>query len=549
MDIKLTQKLFSILIKKPTLSEKLLERPPFKFLHDVITETIRLSGYLSGFFSENELNADKVSSLKESKIAFLQKFIDILNIDGSLDHIKPAKIVAGKEPENTNILLQKFASEAALHLANNNSNNNKLTKTSKRSSSKSLKDLSSKSSKDKIKSNLDASLSKSSKKSSDSKKLSRGFNTKTEETVLKSQTKSRDLTKNGDKIKEKKTKSLKAKENVHNESVVDEGVSSPHILSNIHGELESGRTLPERESSGGTSKGGDDSGIADETGAESEHHDSESLKIRSLLAFKNAKDVYDRANAIDSAPSTSSVKQELILVRPTTGMSVRPQTSMGRPGTAIARAAPPKLKKTKIADINVLEVGAQPVATNTALIMENNSISQDNEDVFLVEEEEDYMLRGANVTSLNKGKEHGTLVNKIIENTRELEKDNLLPPDYSDSFMDFHEQRRIKYEIENVQKSLQNTTQNIQPLARTLEYITNDFDSILKEIEENRKITLSSTQIMEDRSKNSSESIFTLSATLRNLEVDIRETRQQIAAAILSVINNDKLIEIQLCGE
>lgn len=35
--IKKTQEILSSVIKKPALTEKSLKRPPFKFLHDIIT--------------------------------------------------------------------------------------------------------------------------------------------------------------------------------------------------------------------------------------------------------------------------------------------------------------------------------------------------------------------------------------------------------------------------------------------------------------------------------------------------------------------------------
>lgn len=39
-----------------------------------------------------------------AKIEFLQKLIKILNDDGLLKNVKAAKIVAGKEPEQTNLV-------------------------------------------------------------------------------------------------------------------------------------------------------------------------------------------------------------------------------------------------------------------------------------------------------------------------------------------------------------------------------------------------------------------------------------------------------------
>jgi hypothetical protein len=41
-------------IKRPPMSEKLLRRPPFRFLHDTISEVIKTSGFLEGLFSGDE---------------------------------------------------------------------------------------------------------------------------------------------------------------------------------------------------------------------------------------------------------------------------------------------------------------------------------------------------------------------------------------------------------------------------------------------------------------------------------------------------------------
>lgn len=76
--IKSTQKILGKYVKKPPLTEKLLRKPPFRFLHDVIKGVIKETGFLKGLFSEYELNCDNVKD-KNAKINFLTKLIDAVS--------------------------------------------------------------------------------------------------------------------------------------------------------------------------------------------------------------------------------------------------------------------------------------------------------------------------------------------------------------------------------------------------------------------------------------------------------------------------------------
>ncbi|XP_047670996.1 TRAF3-interacting protein 1 isoform X5 [Tachysurus fulvidraco] len=103
---KKTQETLGKVIKKPPLTEKLLSKPPFRYLHDIVSEVIRTTGFMKGLYGEAEMKADNVKD-KESKIAFLQKAIDVVMlVSGEPVAAKPARIVAGHEPEKTNELLQ-----------------------------------------------------------------------------------------------------------------------------------------------------------------------------------------------------------------------------------------------------------------------------------------------------------------------------------------------------------------------------------------------------------------------------------------------------------
>uniref|UniRef100_A0AC34RIW0 Uncharacterized protein n=1 Tax=Panagrolaimus sp. JU765 TaxID=591449 RepID=A0AC34RIW0_9BILA len=487
VDTVKTRSLFEPLISRPPLTDQLLQRPPFKFIHDVVNETVRATGVLSNLFTADDLDHTKAGADKTSKIAFLSKLIDGLNIDGTLDDVKPARIVAGKDPEMTNLLLQRLAIEA--------SNSVKPTKHRSKSKDKTEKDK----------------KEKKSKSSDEPKKKSKKTNGE------KERSKSKDKS-----DKEKKEKKHKSKDR-HSSAAIDAEERPPINSEAIYGE---------RESSGGTSKGGDDSGIAEETGAESERHDLELHSRESSGIGQSRSEVLNLANhsmdlgTIVEPPFTEET--EPVLKRPTTA-AARPQTAVGRPGTAAARPAPPKVKKTKIADLDTTAVSQQTSAFDKSLLLMEEPTEAKKEqpaEDFIVEDEEEFLTAptlgtGADISELTQGSEHGQLVNRIIENTRKLEDDAGAFLE-SNSFYDLSEQKKMRAEIEAVQRSLQTTAQNTNPLARSLDFIVEDFDLMLKEIEDNRKIAAQFNESFQNKIISEGHEIASLSSLLRSLNNDIK---------------------------
>ncbi|XP_060923519.1 TRAF3-interacting protein 1-like [Limanda limanda] len=107
--VKETQHMLSKVIKKTPLQPKLLNRPPFRYLHDIFTEVIRDTGFMRGLYEENEMILENIKD-RQSKIAFLQKAIDVVMlVSGEALLAKPSEIIAGHHPEKTNELLQAIA--------------------------------------------------------------------------------------------------------------------------------------------------------------------------------------------------------------------------------------------------------------------------------------------------------------------------------------------------------------------------------------------------------------------------------------------------------
>lgn len=111
----MTQQLLGELIQRPKLTEKLLGKPPFRFLHDIVMEVIRSTGFAKGLYNEVESDSANVTE-KEQKIIFLEKIIKVVGVQlNTLVEAKPLKIVAGLEAQSTNNFLQLLA-VAAKHM-------------------------------------------------------------------------------------------------------------------------------------------------------------------------------------------------------------------------------------------------------------------------------------------------------------------------------------------------------------------------------------------------------------------------------------------------
>ncbi|VDN21156.1 unnamed protein product [Cylicostephanus goldi] len=240
-------------------------------------------------------------------MAFLDSLIQALN-DGSLNDVKSAKIVAGKEPELTN-----------LHREEKEKDEKKEEKKEKKSSKEK------------------EGHHKSSKKRTDDEK--------------------------------KKKKEKKEKEERHIEEVEKEHME--HIDRDINSNVVEAQT---------------DQGFDEPTSShvESPKYDNapDGAEHGEFSAPSNA---FSPAKTDDSGVSdmTESPRPP-VLDRPMTSALARPQTSMGRPGTAAARPAPPKLKRKQIATVE--ETNIAPVQPAAEVISEAAPAAP--EETFLVEEEE-----------------------------------------------------------------------------------------------------------------------------------------------------------------
>ena len=108
-DWKDTFKMYSSLIQKPKMTEKLLKRPPPKYIFDIIKSTMDKTGFPKGLYTESELDNKYFMADGRNKIKILNKAIDITKlIVKEKFEINCLNILKGVETEQTNYFLQMF---------------------------------------------------------------------------------------------------------------------------------------------------------------------------------------------------------------------------------------------------------------------------------------------------------------------------------------------------------------------------------------------------------------------------------------------------------
>ena len=102
-----TKKLFSSLIKKPILTEKLLKKPPPTYIYDIVLESMKITNFPKGLFSEQYENRHYFMSDSYHKYIFLDKLINFCSLVQNID-IKATDIMKGENSEKANTLLKVF---------------------------------------------------------------------------------------------------------------------------------------------------------------------------------------------------------------------------------------------------------------------------------------------------------------------------------------------------------------------------------------------------------------------------------------------------------
>ncbi|GLV43326.1 Intraflagellar transport 54 [Carabus blaptoides fortunei] len=578
--IQLTQTTLGSFIKKPVLSEKHLKKPPFRFLHDIVTSVIRETGFLSGLYTVLELQSENIKD-RDMKIAFLQKLIDCITIvTGKSITARPSKIVAGLEPTKTNELLQAIGYALKKKLDSSNAVaqiEGGVTPSKKKSKSKDDKK-----SESKVK---QSTSNKGTDKVSKSSKVKEGPKTKNDkqkDTGKKEKVSSRkaDATENKTKvtkgesprnitkksprdvkkkviesptaIKDKKDASVVLK-NVQKEQKSLQIESPPPELSKIDtvsNNIEPEENIIEPISPEvkidviemRTNAPVKETGLGEEKTTVNTSNDSGLVKDKVIVENKNEEHEMSRISA-----KKNTVQDDVILM-PKEPLKmehlVRPKTSLRPPSVrpSSARPAAPRLKDRH--DIILLPDEIVTMG-KVNVIVENFTVhEEDNEETVVVEEPPELTFQPPPIATLTDiPAEKGLLVGQILEQLGDSVSE--LKPRVEIEWEAGGKKNRevARKEMERLCDSIQTLTRAANPLGKLMNFLQEDMDSMRSELKMWIEINVKLSGEIKTQKRLNEESIEPLKKQLNRMDDEIVKQREQISMTHANILRNEQKIK------
>uniref|UniRef100_A0A671MZJ2 TRAF3-interacting protein 1 n=1 Tax=Sinocyclocheilus anshuiensis TaxID=1608454 RepID=A0A671MZJ2_9TELE len=569
---KKTQETLGKVIKKPPLTEKLLSKPPFRYLHDVFGEVIRTTGFMKGLYGEAEMKADNVKD-KDSKITFLQKAIDVVMlVSGEPLAAKPARIVAGHEPEKTNELLQVIA-KCCLNKERKGIKESSGSREQKdpdqpkdqeskrddkdrrrdaeRSDKGRERDRTKDRDKDKDKSRdreKDKTREKEREKEKDrnrdkERERDKERDKKRERESHKDRDRDRERDKERDREREKRREREKDKERHRetDEKLKDRGDRK------IKAAEEISKPKPHPDVVSKTHE------------AEADEAESPSRILRPSSAKGQQR--WPKTGGQDETESEGegkapSAEKPVPIENGDTTNSVPPETAHRRlPRPSSARPAAPRVKRQEsYADVTPAErLGSGK--TPATIILDGKKLSEDEDDEdgqFVVEEAAapppDIPEIERNSLELQEDDKHGGLVKKILEtkkvyesspSTKSKEQDRSLVSEVSRK----KERELVAKEIERLRSSIQTVCRSALPLGKIMDYIQEDMDSMQNELQTWRKENKENAQALLQEQRITDSVVEPLKAELAELEQLIKDQQDKICAVKSSILKNEEKIQ------
>ncbi|VEN42683.1 unnamed protein product [Callosobruchus maculatus] len=542
--VKKTQISLGKYVKKPPLTEKLLRKPPFRFLHDVIKAVIKETNFLKGLFTDDELRNENITD-KDAKIAFLNKLIDAVKTVTKTDlPVRASKIVAGLEPTNTNILLQTIGKaldakiDTSEYVSNlklaKGSSNNKKSKTKVGTNLKS----SSKTSIDKEK------QVETKKKSVDSSKSK----TKVSSTPRE---KEKDKNKLKNKINDEKKEvevATKKSENVP-AKIIDANLNETEVIidttqHNI-AETKSEETLEIKNSETSLVSQSERDADSDQKSEVTVPHDSNkelknnngtSTRPKSAKPKSGEQQSKHKQNTNDilqTVPAgTSNIEASAASAVPRVSRpSARPRSSLRPPSVRPSSARPgaPRLRPDSALPMQ------EPVAMGSVKVIVENVDAQDDDDTVVVENvdvKDEEEPSNVEIPLDNKGH----LVEQILEQIQEGEGKKKIEIDWE---YDSHAKDAVSKELSNLRALIQNVTKTTSPLGKLMNYLHEDIDAMYSELEMWTNTRKQLYSEIKKKKKLNDDSMKPMHENLNRLQEDINKLQQEILSVQSTIIRND----------
>ncbi|XP_017895665.1 PREDICTED: TRAF3-interacting protein 1 isoform X2 [Capra hircus] len=603
--VKRTQEALGKVIRRPPLTEKLLNKPPFRYLHDIITEVIRMTGFMKGLYTDIEMKSDNVKD-KDAKISFLQKAIDVVVIvSGEPLSAKPARIVAGHEPERTNELLQRIGKCCLSKLSSDDAVKRVLA--GEKGDTKGRPSLTSRPQE------LDNKNVKEDEPRVQKDKEDKGNSEPNERSTGRDQKQREDLKEEG-KPREKERDKDKAKENERDRH------KEPERDKHREGDREraKNRARPDRERDRdrGPRERDKDAERRSEGGKEKERgkereRERERRRLRNGELCRDPEPEWSRERDRPEKKSSSSGEMSKKLsdgsfkdpkaeteteISTRASRSVTTKTSkrrsknsvegdcpsdaegdVGAPGQekseapespeppgelpaavrriprpGSARPAPPRVRRQESVEaLTTDRTGSGKTVSN--VITESQNSDNEEDDQFVVEATpqlpEMSELEMAQAADLEEDEKHGGLVKKILETKKDYEK--LQPsarPGEKEKLLVFEsawkkEKDIVSKEIEKLRVSIQTLCRSALPLGKIMDYIQEDVDAMQNELQLWRAESQQHAEALQQEQSITDGTVEPLKAELAELEQLVRDQQDKICAVKANILKNEEKIQ------
>ena len=544
--IKRTKGSLGALITKPALTDKLLSKPPFRFLHDILTEVLRNTGFLHGLFTEEEMNSENVKD-KDRKVLFLQKVIDVLMFaTGQKLKVKPSRIVAGTEAEKTNEMLQLVAycvqkkidsSEAVRKVLNGEKPFSGQDKTEDKAKQPEGKEREPKVPEDSELAPVSSRVKLPEKegdrgRGADAERKRRGERARRERRDPSEEERGKKGDSSEEKIKKREVSEERLKRGTSRDGRRPPAPEQPaqRDQSPPHPERPAQFDVPEssppnprqRPASAKRSRRHEPDPPTDKPLPDPGTLPPNNSHI-SMGEGDPTRPVNPPAAAAPDAGSSSDNEQEMEAPTMMSRPPIRPST---------ARRAPPKRKDNSQEGIDRILSGKKD---GPKVYLDSEQDLDDTEEQFIVQESVDTLaLAGGGGEGEDEESQQGALTKKLFETKKHLEGD--LVQEGEQGFVNDaqrHKQKEVaQKEIGQMQQAIQSICQNVSPLSKIIDFIHEDLESMHNELDKWQKETskhsaalLKEEAAIEEELQPDKEQLDELETQISEVEEDIRTSR------------------------
>lgn len=602
--IKKTQDSLKKHIKKPPLTDKLLKKPPFRFLHDIITNVISETGFLDGLFTPEELNHENIKD-RDGKIAFLDKLISAVKIITGIPlSVRATKIVAGHEPTKTNELLQAIGLALDKNLDSKDVAQQLRKKGAKKAEASDSKKSSPRDPKgDKGEGSKAKSQERTPKKAEEAPEKKRHSTNKQAKETSGQEESTEKKKRSSSTVKQSKGKDP----NKASKSRKDSLLTESKIDSQTEPEVEAASNKPQTEP---FQPAKEETPVSEALNSETERKKPQSVKTQrhtsasrqnlektpqQLTLDENlVKPATDsmRADSQDSPPESSGSAPTVLPPLPSdqsssnTELSTAPVRTpsattkqaatppqgpapvpLARPRTAArvgsARPGAPRVRNRGEAVV-VTEEPSKPAPVNLIVEDDISKTNNEEEDENLVVVEtapvngstENYQPTAPSV-SRPSSSQQGHLVAQILETQKELEVGAVISDNGENH--QYHteieweagkkrERETAMKEVDRMRSLIQTLTRAAHPLGKLLDSLQEDVDNMQRELNQWQSMQTSLEQQLQMEETLCSQASQPLKEQLKQLQSAIRSQLDQISAAKANIISNDDRIRRLLSG-